>query len=57
MDRVTQNAAPALPDAERLERLIRAIERLDRRLDQFFGVFLNARFLCGKPTDRWARRS
>jgi hypothetical protein len=57
MDRVTQNAAPALPDAERLERLIRAIERLDRRLDQFFGVFLNARFPCGKPTDRWARRS
>jgi hypothetical protein len=41
---------------EQADRLIRAIERIERRFDEFFGSFLNSAFPYGKPTDRWRRR-
>jgi hypothetical protein len=40
---------------ERVERLITAVERMERRLNEFFGAYLNAKFPYGKPTDRWRR--
>ena len=39
-----------------IERLVTAIERLERRFDEFAGAFLNAKFPYGKPTDRWPRQ-
>jgi hypothetical protein len=42
--------------ADELRRIRLAIERLDQHFDEFAGVFLNAKFPYGKPTDRWARR-
>jgi len=43
------------PRDDQLDRLAVALERLEQRLDQFFGAYLNARFPYGKPTDRWKR--
>jgi hypothetical protein len=42
-------------DPEQIERLIRAIERFEKRFDEFAAAFLNARFPYGKPVDRWRR--
>ena len=36
--------------------LLREVAAMRRQLDEFFGVYLNARFPYGKPSDRWARR-
>jgi hypothetical protein len=41
--------------AAAVERIERRLECQDRRLDEFFRVYLNARFPYGKPTDRWGR--
>ncbi len=43
-------------DAQQLARIAAALERLERRFDEFARVFLEARFPFGQPTDRWARR-
>jgi hypothetical protein len=49
---------PNQPSDEYLDEL-RQIRReqaeLRRRLDEFFGVFLNAKYPYGRPTDRWRR--
>ena len=42
-------------DPEQIERLIRAIERFEKRFDDFASAFLNAKFPYGKPVDRWRR--
>jgi hypothetical protein len=47
------------PAADRdviLLQILRALERLERTLDEFAGAHLNARFPYGTPRDRWARR-
>jgi hypothetical protein len=46
---------PRQLDPEQIERLIRAIERFEKRFDEFADAFLNARFPFGKATDRWRR--
>ncbi len=38
-----------------LTRLERRLARLERRLDEGIGAFLNAKFPHGQATDRWAR--
>jgi hypothetical protein len=43
-------------DPEQIERLIKAIERFEKRFDEFAGAFLNSRFPYGQGTDRWAGR-
>lgn len=42
-----------LAEVQEMRREMAALRRL---FDEFAGVFLNARFPFGKPTDRWARR-
>ena len=37
-------------------RIAESLERLERRLDEFFKVVLDARFPHGRGTDRWAGR-
>jgi hypothetical protein len=37
-------------------RIAESMERLERRLDEFFKVFLDAKFPHGRGTDRWAGR-
>ena len=36
-------------------RIAESLERLERRLDEFFKVVLDAKFPHGRPTDRWRR--
>jgi hypothetical protein len=43
------------PKTDQLERLIAAVERLERKLDAFADAYLNAKFPYGKPADRWRR--
>jgi hypothetical protein len=52
--RIDMNSV-APKQSDQLERLITAVERLERKLDEFCGAFLNARFPFGRPTDRWRR--
>lgn len=40
---------------ERLDRIMRALERPERRFDEFAGAYLNAKFPHGRPVDRWRR--
>jgi|tagenome__1003787_1003787.scaffolds.fasta_scaffold15879414_2 hypothetical protein len=58
MHRITDSSDDGERDGEliQLTRIAARLERLERRLDEFFTVFLNARFPYGKPTDRWRRR-
>jgi hypothetical protein len=49
-------AQPATPEDQQLARIEASLKRLERLFDEFAGVFLNAKFPYGKPTDRWARR-
>ena len=37
-------------------RIAESLERLERRLDEFFKVVLDAKFPYGRGTDRWAGR-
>lgn len=50
-----QKKIPHEQQDERLDRILRALERLERRFDEFAGVYLRAKFPFGKPTDRWRR--
>jgi hypothetical protein len=43
-------------DAERLERVAAAVERLEAAFEEFARTYLNSRFPYGKASDRWARR-
>lgn len=55
----TRRTEPPPPDhgAAQIARLTAAVERLERRLDEFAGAYLNARFPYGDGrTDRWGRR-
>jgi hypothetical protein len=55
MNRITQNPTDTRRDDE-LARIAAALERLERRLDDFFGAYLDAKFPFGRPVDRWRRR-
>ena len=35
--------------------ILAALERLERRFDEFARVYINACFPYGKPVDRWSR--
>ena len=37
------------------QRMLEALERLERRFDEFARVYLNGKFPHGRPTDRWRR--
>jgi hypothetical protein len=41
---------------EELRAIRRELAALRKLFDHFAGIFLNAKFQYGKPTDRWARR-
>ena len=58
MHRIPNPPTPPDPNelTEALQRVVIALARLERRLDEFADVYLNARFPYGKPTDRWRRR-
>lgn len=57
MDSIHSNSNGKQPTPEQIERLIAAIERFERKCDEFFGSYLNAKFPYGKPVDRWSRRA
>jgi hypothetical protein len=54
--RTSYDTRPPTRRAATLQDVCDAIERLDKKFDEFARVFLNAKFPYGKPTDRWARR-
>jgi hypothetical protein len=37
-------------------RIAESLERLERRLDEFFKIVLDAKFPYGQGTDRWATK-
>lgn len=43
-------------DQDAAIRIAESLERLERRLDEFFKVVLDAKFPYGRGTDRWAGR-
>lgn len=51
---------PTPSPTDRMIELLEAIYREQvatrRMLDEFLGVYLNAKFQFGKPGDRWSRR-
>lgn len=49
----TPSARDVLDELRATRRELAALRRL---FDEFAGVYINARFPYGKPTDRWARR-
>lgn len=55
MHRIDGNHERKQLEPEQIERLIRTIERFEKRFDEFAAAFLNARFPYGKPVDRWRR--
>lgn len=50
--RVNDNATAALQELRAIREILAALFQL---VDEFAGVYLNARF-CGRGTDRWSRR-
>ncbi len=40
---------------EQLQQILQALQRLERRFDDFAKVYLAGKFPYGKPTDRWSR--
>lgn len=53
--RGTTRRAPDEPDP--FQRAVLAeLRTISRRLDEFAGAYLNARFPYGKGNDRWSRR-
>ena len=55
MHRIDGNHERKQLDPEQIERLIQAIERFEKRFDEFAAAYLNAKFPHGRATDRWGR--
>ena len=45
-----------ITQTQALAAILAALQRLERRFDEFAKVYLDARFPHGKPTDRWGRQ-
>ena len=57
MNSINNNGSSKQVTGEQVERFIEEVKQLRTLLNEFAGVFLQAKFPYGKPTDRWGGRA